>query len=131
MKTRNPHLRKYCRRVRNWLPCSGKQKKQILNSIQSMVASYLEENQTADYTAIEQRFGVPQQIASAYVDEMDSQESLRHMRIKRRILSIAVTCVVLITVVWISFTAAAFVDHHKAGNGYIEVEIVTIEETEE
>ena len=64
----------YYRAIRRCLPCSGKQKQQIMDRIQRSVSSYMEENPLADFSAIEKRFGTPQQIAHAYIEEMEIPE---------------------------------------------------------
>lgn len=126
----NKHLNKYCRSIRSWLPCSGKLKKQILEEIRSNVSAYLEEAPSADYNALVQRFGSPQQIAATYVDEISTAELLHSLRIRKRILTITAATLAAAFFVWTTFVAVTISDEIKSENGYItfEIEDITPEE---
>lgn len=68
MNKRDVALRRYYRKIRAWLPCSRKMKKQILDEIQSRIEEFLLDNPIASVEEIESYFGKPQDIASSYVD---------------------------------------------------------------
>lgn len=124
MNERDLVLRRYYRRIRGWLPCSGKMKKQIIREIRSSVEGYLAENPQADFAQIEARFGDPKIIASAYVDDMDTGALLRSLRIRRRIVTM-VSCMVLVVLVsWGIYIATSIEHQAKNFPGYIEVGIV-------
>lgn len=121
----NRNARRYLRQVRTWLPCGGTMKRQIMEKIRSSISRFLEEEPSADYDSIVFRFGTPQQIASAYVDEQDTEVLLRKLRIKRRIVA-AVCCTAAACVaIWLSVALAAYVNFSIAENGYAVIEIVT------
>ena len=120
----NKHLNKYCRSIRSWLPCSGKLKKQILEEIRSNISAYLEEAPSADYNALVQRFGSPQQIAATYVDELSTNELLHDLRIRKRIVNIVFTCAAIFLTIWFSFTTIALIDNQNSAHGYYDVEII-------
>ena len=120
----NKHLNKYCRSIRSWLPCSGKLKKQILEEIRSNVSAYLEEAPSADYNALVQRFGSPQQIAATYVDELSTNELLHDLRIRKRIVNIVFTCAALILTIWVGIVTIAMIDNQNSDNSYYEIEII-------
>lgn len=120
----NRNARRYLRQVRGWLPCAGKMKRQIMEEIRSSVSHYLEEEPNADYQAIVARFGSPQQIASAYVDEQDTAEILRQLRIKRRIFAAVCCTAVACVAIWLSVALAAYADAQNCTNGYGVVYIV-------
>lgn len=114
----NRNARRYLRQVRTWLPCGGTMKRQIMEKIRSSISRFLEEEPSADYDSIVFRFGTPQQIASAYVDEQDTEVLLRKLRIKRRIVA-AVCCTAAACVaIWLSVALAAYVNFSIAENGY-------------
>lgn len=121
----NRNARRYLRQVKGWLPCGGKMKRQIMEKIRISVGRFLEEEPGADYQSIVARFGTPQQIASAYVDEQDTEVLLRKLRIRRRIVA-AVCCTAAACVaIWLSVALAAYVQSQKYENGYAVIEIIT------
>ena len=94
-------LRKYYRSIKSWLPGSGKQNKSILAKIQDDIAAYLSENPDATPEQIEHRFGTPQQIAAACVDEMGMCELLHRLRLRKKVLATirkAVICILAVLV---------------------------------
>ena len=80
MRKGNRTARRYLREAKSWLPCSGKQKRDILARIENVVNDYVDQNPDADYSEIMNRFGTPRQIAAAYVDDMDTEELLGQHR---------------------------------------------------
>ena len=119
---RNKYARKYCRQVKKWLPGTEKYKRQLLDSISSAVGCFVEEQPNADYIALENHFGPPQQIASDYVTEMDTGELLRNLRIKRRIVTTVTACVAAFILMWGAVGILALLDAHNAAYGFVEVE---------
>lgn len=127
MKERNRQLKKYYRSVRSWLPCSRKLKNRILGQIGENISAYLEDHPSAAFADIQQRFGGPQQIAAAYVEEMDSAELLRDLRVHNRIVRIVIACAAAVIVIWGASVTVAVIEHKNAVNGYYEIgEITTL-----
>ena len=101
MNDRNDQLKKYYRSIKSWLPGSAKENKLILTKIQEDIAAYAEENPDAGADEIEQRFGTPQQIAAACVDEMGMCELLHRLRLRKKVLATirnAVICILAVLV---------------------------------
>ena len=115
------HLKRYCRAVRRDLPCSGKLKQKILTEISMSVRTYLEENPSASYTEIENKFGTPQQITSAYLDEMDHQVLAKELKLKSKIVKIVATA--LIASLLMFAATLITVIHDDKTPGYLVVEI--------
>lgn len=68
-RKQNWYIGRYVRAVSGFLPCSGKVKKPLLDALRAQAEEYIEGG--GDAAALEQRFGMPQQVAAAWVDEMD------------------------------------------------------------
>ena len=118
MKEQAKLIKKYCREIRKWLPCSWKLKKRIISEISDNVAHYLSDIPTATYSDIEQRFGTPKQIATTYINEMDTAELLENLRVKRKITTAIIsTCLVLIAIWGIAVTIA-LIDAIIVTHGY-------------
>lgn len=93
-------LKNYYRQVSTWLPCSGRQKKRIMDNIAHTVEGYLAEHPEADFAALQAHFGTPQQIASTFVDEMDTDELLNALKLRKRMIQIACACVIAVVAIW-------------------------------
>lgn len=93
-------LKRYYRQVASWLPCGGKTKREMMARIRATVDAYIAEHPAADLAAIQARFGTPQQIAAAFVDEMGTEELLNKLRIRRRIIKIIFLCVAIFLAIW-------------------------------
>lgn len=117
-------LRRYLREVKSWLPCGGKMKKEILGKISGTVSGYLTENRGGDYGALVARFGTPQQIASAYVDELETPELLNSLRIRRRIVKIVSGTALVVIILWVGVVAASFAYNVINDNGFFVDEII-------
>lgn len=130
MEKRNRDARRYLRAIKGWLPCAGKMKRQMLVQIQATVDGFLSENPDADYEAIVARFGTPQQIAAAYVDEAETGELLRLMRVRRKIISIISAAAAVLVLTWAAYVTIELVsDAYHTKTAYIEVEITNVKNT--
>ena len=130
MKKLTWQLFRYYRQVKSFLPCSYKSKKRCLHDLKVDVAGFLEQNPQADFSDIQDRFVTPHEISAAFVDEMNTTQLLKQLRIRRRILVI-VACVALLVVVG---HAALYSYGVKKINdtfgGYFVVQIEEIDEYE-
>ena len=95
-----------------------------MEKIESVISSNEEE---LSYDQVIERYGSPQQIASAYVDEMGTEELLKDLRIKRKIVRVISASCVIALAMWLGCIAAALVNDYHADNGYME-EIITVDE---
>ena len=102
MNDRNNQLKKYYRSIKSWLPGSAKQNKLILTKIQEDIAAYAEENPDTGADEIKQRFGTPQQIAAACVDEMGMGELLHQLRVRKKVTATIRNAVLFLIVVLVA-----------------------------
>ncbi len=116
--------RRYLREVRSWLPCAGKMKKEVLGKIGGTVGDYLAENPNGDYAALVARFGTPQQIAAAYVDELETPELLNSLRIRRQIVKIVSVTALVVIILWAGVVATSFAYNIINDNGFYVEELV-------
>lgn len=121
MPINSPALRRYYRAIRRWLPCGGKQKKQIMQQIQNDIRIYLEQNPTSDMAQIKKVFGEPEAIAASYIENMNMVDLLRSMRTRRRIVTIVIVAVTAALLMWGSMVTWGIVKEIKDDGGYIRV----------
>ncbi len=124
---RNVALKRYYRSIHKCLPSSRKLKAKVLAETESNINAYLLEEPSADIASIEARFGSPEQIAVAYVDELGTPELLKKFQIRKRILAIVISAIAVILILWLSVVGWAVLkelDHSNntfTNNGVIEI----------
>ena len=119
----NRSMKRYFRRIRGTLPCSRKLKNHIMDQIHNEVGLYLEEHPGADYNAVLSRFGEPERIAAAYVEDMGAAEILKKLRIRRRILSTVALVLAFTLITWAAIITYEIIQHKYCSNDrYIVVE---------
>ena len=119
MGNRNAALKRYYRSIHRCLPSSHKLKVKILAEIEGNINAFLQENPDADFAAIEARFGAPRQIAYAYVDELGTPELLKKLQIRKKILTITISTIAVVLVLWLGVVAWAAVKEHNHANGSV------------
>lgn len=124
-REQNWYIRRYVRAVSTFLPCSGKRKKPWLADLRAQAESYVAEG--GDATALEQRFGTPQQMAFSYVDEMSTADLLAELHIRRRL--VAVTAIVLAAALAVYIAVLVWQAYliHDSLNGWTETYVVEYE----
>lgn len=127
MERLNKDAKRYLRQIRSWLPCAGKLKRSMLESIRLDILTFLDENPNADYQVMVARFGSPQQIASSYVDEAATADLLRGLRMKRIIVTITLVTAFVVVSVWAGVVTYAYLDYSDGANGYAAIsEVVEV-----
>lgn len=125
MERLNKDARRYLREIRGWLPCTGRMKRNVMNEIRGTVQDFLDEDPNADYAAITARFGTPEQIAGTYVDEAETGKLLHDLRIRRKIVKIAIVAAASLLFIWLGAVGIMICyNAHQASTGVIFVDIV-------
>ena len=112
-------LRRYYRSIASLLPCSGKQKRLILRSAKDNITSYLLDHPEADFAQIRQHFGTPEEIAAAFVSDMDMPGLLSALRVRKRIFLSVIATLIAALLLWGTGVAIAVADQNAANPGYI------------
>lgn len=122
MNILDKNIKKYLRQVRSFLPCNLREKKRMLSDLQGRIGDYLEANPGADFSAVEAHFGTPQQIATAFVDEMGTAELLLKLRVRKRIIRVVVAFMAVIMLGIFTFYTVALIDSFAASGGYLIID---------
>lgn len=117
-------VERYLYQVRKKLPISRKEKKRITEALKRNVMEYVGENPSADYAALIKRFGTPQSISGAYVENLESDVLLKDLRNKRKVLRVVSVVAAAIVVVWMAVAGAALLDSYEQSGGYSKTYIV-------
>ena len=128
MMMHNAQARRYLREIQECLPCAGKVKRGITRKINGMIDDAMLDESDLTYEMLVKRFGTPQQIAASYVDEMDTPELLRKLRIKKKIFAVVCATAAIILAIWIGVVVTAPRSHYSQMNGYFEEYIIITED---
>lgn len=99
MNTAGRAARRYYRKVRSWLP-GGKMRRYVMTQIRETVQEFAQEHPDADVAAIQAQLGTPQEIAAAYVENMETAAVLKGLRIRRRVLFAVCATMLAILISW-------------------------------
>lgn len=99
MNTAERAARRYYRKVRSWL-LGGKMRRYVMTQIRETVQEFVQEHPDADVAAIQAQLGTPQEIAAAYVENMETAAVLKGLRIRRRVLFAVCATMLAILISW-------------------------------
>ena len=120
--------KKYCREVAYWLPCSGKLKKRILEELRISVVEFISDYPNVSYGDIVSRFGMPKEIAYAYVEEQNSDELLHRLAWRHKITKIACMMAALLVLVWVFVVGVSMIIFADGESGDLHTYIEVVEE---
>lgn len=124
-------LKQYYNQIQKKLPCTHSYRKRFVQDLQASVDSYLNENPNADFAAIEEHFGSPEQITSAYAMEMDTSEVVKKYKLRKWIISVVAGAAALVVLMWLGAVMRASVEFSQNhGGGYVETSPIIVEEEE-
>ena len=118
-------VRRYCRAVGSYLPCSRRQKRQILWDLRQRLAEHCGEQPNG--VTLEENFGTPQQVAAGYVDDMDTTELLHALRYRRRVTTIVVAGVLTALAVFAVALYMQVHDFHESMDAQLNKEVMVID----
>ena len=110
-RKQNWYVRRYVRAVSGFLPCSGKVKKPLLDTLRAQAEEYIEGGG----------------VAAAWVDEMEMPELLKALRSRRRVVLTVLAGVIAALAVWLAVCMVSLRDYHQAVNGYVETAVTEVD----
>jgi len=99
--------------------------------VAASVRDYASNHPDEGYDSLVARFGAPAQIARACVENMDSEELLEELHVRRRIFLITLISAMTVIVLWLGVVSSAFIYNMTQTNGSSETYIEVFEENEE
>ena len=95
MKQLDRRAAAYCRRIGRKLPFGGQRKQDYLQSLQEDVGRYLSAHPWAKPEELAETFGTPEQIAVAFLSEMDDKEIYLRISARKRVVRLVFSGLVL------------------------------------
>ena len=127
-KLKNNPARRYLRKVRGLLPCSRKMKDEITAPLRRSMAEYLLEQPDASAEDFRARFGTPEVIAASCLEDVETTDLLRRLRLRRRVTTILVSTAFAALLVWVGFLIRSYYEVKNQVNGP-DVTTPIVEET--
>ena len=97
-------------------------KRMILSDVQDNAAELFQENPQANYGDLVARFGSPDRLAASYIQDMDTRNLLRELRIKRRVTTTVIAALSVALLIWLGAAYISFVETLDHNGGYWVVE---------
>ncbi|MBR3954536.1 MAG: hypothetical protein IKJ63_03570 [Clostridia bacterium] len=113
----NKFAKSYIRNVKKELYAPTEKSRLLLKQLRNEVAAYQQENPDADLQALCDRFGTPEEIASAYIVDAEPQNIKKAINIRKMLVAAVVT---IITIVALSFIIALIDNHYSTITNYNE-----------
>ena len=119
--------KKYCRIVRSLLPCGRAEKEYIMEQLEASIDSFLSDEPGADFNAIQQRFGTPEEVAASLIENSGTAELLKAIRIRKQIVIAVITALCVALMFFAAALIGEMIDYHDAFHGYGESTISKVE----
>ena len=92
----NKVAERYLRAVRKALHCPGRQGKRLLRQLSEDIEEYCEEHPDATEEALCRRFGTPEDVAAAFVEDLGGSIAVNVQRRRNRIVTAVIVVLVLV-----------------------------------
>ena len=124
MKSRNKIVRQYLRQVRKAVPCSGKERRQLVQQLEESVAQYVSEHGAETVDDISREFGSPGEIWEAFLQNKDAAYIQRQLALKNRVCRIVIVMAAVLVIIVAILGTLRFIDGYQFTHGYVVEKIV-------
>lgn len=124
MKSKNKIVRQYLRQVRKAVPCSGKERRQLVQQLEESVAQYVSEHGAETVDDISREFGSPGEIWEAFLQNKDAAYIQRQLALKNRICRIVIVMAAVLVIIVAILGSLRFIDGYQFRHGYVVEKIV-------
>ena len=124
MKSRNKIVRQYLRQVRKAVPCSGKERRQLVQQLEESVAQYVSEHGAETVDDISREFGSPGEIWEAFLQNKDAAYVQRQLALKNRVCRIVIVMAAVLVIIVAILGTLRLIDGYQFTHGYVVEKIV-------
>ena len=117
----NKAAKRYLREVRSLLPVARKAKTEQTAGLRASLEAYISENPNADYVALCEVFGKPDEFAASCVENTPTAELLRKLRFRQLVIRVVAAIAAVVLITWFATVAWAIRDVKAGKTGYREV----------
>ena len=124
MKSKNKIVRQYLRQVRKAVPCSGKERRQLVQQLEESVAQYVSEHGAETVDDISREFGSPGEIWEAFLQNKDAAYIQRQLALKNRVCRIVIVMAAVLVIIVAILGTLRLIDWYQFTHGYVVEKIV-------
>ena len=124
MKSKNKIVRQYLQQVRKAVPCSGKERRQLVQQLEESVAQYVSEHGAETVDDISREFGSPGEIWEAFLQNKDAAYIQRQLALKNRVCRIVIGMAAVLVIIVAILGTLRFIDGYQFRHGYVVEKIV-------
>ena len=124
MKSKNKIVRQYLRQVRKAVPCSGKERRQLVEQLEESVAQYVSEHGAETVDDISREFGSPGEIWEAFLQNKDAAYIQRQLALKNRVCRIVIVMAAVLVIIVAILGTLRLIDGYQFTHGYVVEKIV-------
>ena len=124
MKSKNKIVRQYLRQVRKAVPCSGKERRQLVQQLEESVAQYVSEHGAETVDDISREFGSPGEIWEAFLQNKDAAYVQRQLALKNRVCRIVIVMAAVLVIIVAILGTLRLIDGYQFTHGYVVEKIV-------
>ena len=95
----------------------------VMAQIKDTVNEFVQQHPDADDEVIQAQLGSPQEIATAFVENMGAAEVLKGLRVRRRVLAAVLAVLLVILLSWTWLVGRATIREDARADAYIAVDI--------
>jgi hypothetical protein len=101
----NQAVNEYKRQLKQHLSCGNRRRKELMEQFQETLNNFLEENPSPDFSALEEAFGSPEQMARELMETVPPHEIDQWKRAQKikKIVAGALVCVLAVACVFVFF----------------------------
>jgi hypothetical protein len=98
-------VNEYKRQLKQHLSCGNRRRKELMEQFQETLDSFLEENPSPDFSALEEAFGSPEQMARELMETVPPHEVDQWKRVQKikRIVAGALVCGLAVACIFVFF----------------------------
>lgn len=124
---REKELKRYCKQVKALLPLYRKQEKQFMENFSASVKEFADANPECSLQDVIENFGIPGEIVSDYLSEMDTLDLCRQISLRRRMKQV-ISVILVLCVIASGFNAVwAYKTYLEEKDQIITEEVTVIE----
>lgn len=111
----------YCRTVSAFFPSATPGKRKLLRELRAQAKAFLAEHPTGGYDELVARFGSPEQVADAYIAQLDSGKLVRSIRFRRICVRWAAAALTVLLLLFGAAMGRWYRHAHISSHGYLVV----------
>jgi len=117
-------LNRYYSEIKKHLSIDKKAKRKFICELENSIDEYLCNNTKVTYQEILDEFGTPESIALSFMEQEDSEETVKRASQKRKLYGFIIISIILLIIITIATYAFVVLDTYNTNHGYFSEEVI-------